>query len=167
MSSITEKLGQLQSRQNASVMTAISCVGCIIVLGIAYALTLPVISLVFSIIYQDEPCMKVDIIGLDIAEWLFIIGIMGIVITCIFIAIRILSGCCADLAPLINVILNIISFIYIVIISSITAAIFFRSSLECLHQGTAIGIFTLIYLIIMWLSLLCTFCNNKKSDDED
>lgn len=106
----------------------------------------------------DELCMKVDIIGLDIAEWFITVGIIGIIV-----AIFIVTHICIDYTNSLNVV-SLISFIYNVIITSIIAAIFFRSSRDCLYQEAESAIFTLIYLIIMWGSLFGFLLQRKDED---
>lgn len=129
-----------------------------------FALPIPITSVVIGALHKNDECQYTDSIGLNLSQWLMGAGI-GSIISLLsiltLIILTFLSDSATAFASLFTLI--ILNSLFNIIYSIIGSVVLFRSNMECLTDGTDLGIMALIVLIFYWLSLIQTCGTNTQS----
>lgn len=128
---------------------------------------IPFASIIIGAENSDHECQEEDEVGISLYQWLIGAGISMLILLC---CLLVLFGCnkCKINPKMfkISCFWMVIYLIFNTIYLGVGLAVYFRSSLDCLTEGTSIGIVGLIQLIvyavpyiilILWctISILC------------
>lgn len=124
-----------------------------------FVLPIPIISIMTATEHRDDKCQNMDSIGIDLHEWLLGSGIVFLLTLFVsFASVGMMISCLNESGTgTYIVILGTILFVHDLfglIYSIIGGIVLYRSSMDCLTDGTALGIMAQIMLGVYWMGII-------------
>lgn len=130
-------------------------------------LPVPIASVVIANQNMEDSCQSMDSIGLSLSSWLLGAGIVGLVLILSLATLVIMFSCHPNAAGVTTIALMIFNALFQMIYTTIGAVVLFRSNMDCLNNGTDLGVMSLVVLIFYWISILTSCCSSKSKSNSD